>query len=355
MNVSNVTRIFKSRKGKIITGCGCGCFGCSGVLLIFIVIIGAFIFLVASSSSSNSSIIEDNEYGATVVKYATEMDVEPALVMAVIKAESGFNPNAVSPVGARGLMQMIPSTFEGMRNNFFPDDPYTADDLFTPEVSIKYGVKYLSEVMKKYGVKETAIASYNAGQGAVDGWLANSSYSDDGKTLKYIPYSETRTYVQTVMKYYNEYLQQSTFDPSIPPTGGNGETSEFGFIWPCPGTTVINSYWGDGRGHKGLDVSDASCYGNPIVAVQDGTVTWANHSGWGGGYGLGAYISHGNGVSTRYAHMSNCIVTEGQKVTQGQVIGYIGNSGNSYGAHLHFEVRINDVAVDALQYLPSPQ
>lgn len=355
MKTNQVTRFFRSRKGKVIVGCGCGCSGCSGILLIFIVAVGAFIFLVASSSSgSNQSIIEDNEYGATVVKYATEMDVEPALVMAVIKAESGFNPNAVSPVGARGLMQMMPSTFDSMKAAFFPEDSYTADDLFTPEVSIKYGVKYLSEVMKKYGVKETAIASYNAGQGAVDGWLANPSYSDDGKTLKYIPYSETRTYVQTVMKYYNEYLQQSTLDPSVPPTGNNGETSEFGFIWPCPGTTAITSYWGDGRGHKGLDVAGADCYGKPIVAVQDGTVTWANHSGWGGGYGLGAYISHGNGISTRYAHMSSCLVTEGQKVTQGQVIGYIGNSGDSYGAHLHFEVRINDVAVDALQYLPEP-
>ena len=75
----------------------------------------------------------------------------------------------------------------------------------------------------------------------------------------------------------------------------------------------------------------------------------------GGGYGLGAYISHGNGISTRYAHMSQCLVNVGDTVKQGQVIGYIGNTGDSYGAHLHFEVRINDVAVDALKYLPSPQ
>ena len=116
-----------------------------------------------------------------------------------------------------------------------------------------------------------------------------------------------------------------------------------------------HSYWGDGRNHKGLDVSGADCYGKPIVAVQDGTVTWSNHSGWGGGYGLGAYISHGDGISTRYAHMSQCLVNVGDTVKQGQVIGYIGNTGDSYGAHLHFEVRINDVAVDALKYLPSPQ
>ena len=348
------TKIRKHATKWVVGSCGCGCSLPLVGILLLIMVCCSIMTIFASDESQGQGAIQE-QYSNYVMQYSMEFDVPPALVYAVIKAESGFNPNAVSSVGARGLMQMLPSTFESMKNNFFPEDTYTSNDLFTPEVSIKYGTKYLSETLKKYGVKETAIASYNAGQGAVDSWLKNSTYSDDGKTLKYIPYSETRAYVETVMKYYNEYLQQVSTNPEAPVYPDISQPSEFGFIWPCPGTTVITSYWGDGRNHKGLDVSGADCYGKPIVAVQDGTVTWANHSGWGGGYGLGAYISHGNGISTRYAHMSQCLVNVGDTVKQGQVIGYIGNTGDSYGAHLHSEVRINDVAVDALKYLPSPQ
>ncbi len=336
---------------KFTIGAGCSL---PIVSLLFIILLccSLLAILVSDDKVQDGGIQE--QYSQYVMEYAIEFDVSPSLIYAIIKAESSFNPQAVSPAGAKGLMQMIPSTFEGMQQNFFPDDLYTADDLFTPQVSIKYGVKYLSEVLKKYQFKETAVASYNAGQGAVDSWLSNSLYSNDGKILSYIPYSETRAYVETVMQYYEEYRQKANLETQIPEQPEIGETSEFGFVWPCPGTTIITSYWGDGRNHKGLDISGVNCHGNPIVAAQDGTVTWANHSGWGGGYGLAAYVSHGNGISTRYAHMSKCLVNTGDKVRCGQIIGYIGNTGNSFGAHLHFEVRINEIAVDALKYLPAP-
>lgn len=332
-----------------------GSVGCSLPMIGFILLIMiccSMIAIIASDKNAGQTTIEE-KYREYVIQYATAFDVEPAFVYAIIKAESGFDPLAHSPAGAMGLMQMLPTTFDSYRAAFFPNDPYTSADLYTPQVSIKYGTKYLSEALKKYGKKETAAAAYNAGQGAVDSWLQNTLYSSDGKTLKLIPYSETRAYVSTVMQYYNQYLQQITTNPDGIIYPDTSEPSAHGFIWPAPGTNIITSYWGDGRNHKGLDIAGENCYGNPIVAAQDGTVTWANHSGWGGGYGLAAYISHGNGISTRYAHMSRCIVNTGDTVKRGQIIGYIGNTGNSFGAHLHFEVRINDIAVDALKYLPT--
>ena len=76
--------------------------------------------IFASDESQGQGAIQE-QYSNYVMQYSMEFDVPPALVYAVIKAESGFNPNAVSSVGAKGLMQMLPSTFESMKNNFFPE------------------------------------------------------------------------------------------------------------------------------------------------------------------------------------------------------------------------------------------
>ena len=76
----------------------------------------------------------------------------------------------------------------------------------------------------------------------------------------------------------------------------------------------------------------------------------ANHSGWGGGYGLCAYIDHGGGYSTRYGHASKIIVSTGDVVKKGQVIGYVGSTGDSSGPHLHFEIRVNGVAQNPMKW-----
>ena len=85
---------------------------------------------------------------------------------------------------------------------------------------------------------------------------------------------------------------------------------------------------------------------HPIVATGDGTV---GSAGWSGGYGLMVAIAHGDGVQSRYAHMSRLAVAPGQKVRQGDVIGYVGSTGRSTGPHLHYEVRVGGVAVDPLR------
>lgn len=118
-----------------------------------------------------------------------------------------------------------------------------------------------------------------------------------------------------------------------------------GLVWPVPGTLTSGYGMRWGRLHAGIDI--AAGYGTPIQAAASGTVIFA---GWMGGYGNFVIIDHGGGMATAYAHQSS-IAVGGGSVSQGQVIGYVGNTGHSFGNHLHFEVRINGSPVDPLGYL----
>src|SRR5438132_2973514 len=128
----------------------------------------------------------------------------------------------------------------------------------------------------------------------------------------------------------------------------NGDTtpSASGLIWPVNGpvTSPFGYRWG--RLHAGIDIGVP--YGTPIHAAASGTVVLA---AWTGGYGNYTCIDHGGGLATCYAHQSSFAVSAGAQVVQGQVIGYVGSTGHSFGPHLHFEVRINGNPVDPLGYL----
>ncbi len=123
-------------------------------------------------------------------------------------------------------------------------------------------------------------------------------------------------------------------------------------LWPVEGQVTgsfgerIDPFNGEGAFHSGVDISSA--YGTPIVAPADGVVTFTDLLG---GYGKLIMINHGNGISTRYGHLSGFAVTVGQEVHRGDVIGYVGASGRSTGPHLHYEVRINDTPVNPYKYL----
>ena len=126
--------------------------------------------------------------------------------------------------------------------------------------------------------------------------------------------------------------------------GSGGYVSTGSFTWPCPGFTRITTQfneWTYGGYHHGTDIASTggrSIYGAPIVAADSGRVVTATYH-----YSYGNYvmIDHGGGYSTLYAHASSLAVSAGQTVTKGQVIAYVGSTGNSTGPHLHFEVRVN--------------
>jgi murein DD-endopeptidase MepM/ murein hydrolase activator NlpD len=102
------------------------------------------------------------------------------------------------------------------------------------------------------------------------------------------------------------------------------------------------------RAHKGIDLS--APVGTPIYATADGVV---GKAAWFGGYGLYVQLEHGNDLETRYGHMSRLNVAEGQTVHKGDILGYVGTTGNSTGPHLHYEVRVDGVAVNPVPYMQS--
>jgi murein DD-endopeptidase MepM/ murein hydrolase activator NlpD len=129
---------------------------------------------------------------------------------------------------------------------------------------------------------------------------------------------------------------------SAPPSGG----SSSGLRWPvsCPRTSGFGMRWG--RMHEGIDLGCGS--GTPVHAAASGTVVVA---GWVGGYGNFVVIDHG-GLASAYGHNSRLVVHKGQHVGAGQVVSYSGSTGHSTGPHVHFEVRVDGVPRNPLNYLP---
>ena len=124
------------------------------------------------------------------------------LVAAVVATESGFKPDAVSGVGAEGLMQVLPSTAEWIA--FRRGLDYSECDLFDPETNLDYGCWLLKFLLDRYdGSVRNALIAYNAGFGRLDEWLKTGA--DENGELKEIPYAETRNYVDKVMKYMKKY------------------------------------------------------------------------------------------------------------------------------------------------------
>ncbi len=145
------------------------------------------------------------QYADLVEAASKEFGVEEAVIYAVIYCESNFDADAVSTVGARGLMQMMPATFAEMQG--YLGETYDADALFEPQISIRYGTYYLSRMYDRFGDWELAFAAYNAGPTAVAQWLKNDEYSQNGKLVN-IPYPETEKYVEKVagmVEKYKEY------------------------------------------------------------------------------------------------------------------------------------------------------
>lgn len=151
-------------------------------------------------------------YTEEISAYASEYGLEPARVAAVIFCESSFRPEAVSSVGARGLMQIMPETGEWIAEKLGEQATYTHDLLFDPDLNIRYGCWFLNYLQNRFGgdlVKETA--AYHAGGTRVSEWLDNEEYSPDGVTLAYIPFDSTRKYVDKVQIVLEKYKER--FNP----------------------------------------------------------------------------------------------------------------------------------------------
>lgn len=185
--MKKATAVQKTKKNKVIKVI------ISVVLIAGIVVVAGFIFYDKMMKKSYPE-----KYSEYVSKYSDEYDVDEVLLYAIIRTESGFNPKAESSVGALGLTQIMPDTFDWLMRK--TGESYEDDALFTPEISIKYCALFISILQDSFSDRNAVIAAYHAGAGTVKKWLADTQYSSDGTTLEHMPSGDTSHYVYKVTK-----------------------------------------------------------------------------------------------------------------------------------------------------------
>ena len=171
------------------------------VLLLLIV----SVIIIYNAVSLVLQTVYPRSYSEEISRNAEIYDLDEALLYALIETESGFDKNAVSSVGAKGLTQITPETFRWLQTK--TGENYEDDALFEPEVSIKYGAFFLRYLLDEFGDTKTALAAYHAGRGRVNEWLSDPRYSSDGGKLDAIPYNDTDFYAEKVLKVRDRYLK----------------------------------------------------------------------------------------------------------------------------------------------------
>lgn len=172
-------------------------------ILIFAVVAALLFAAFAGSYRTVMKLSYPHKYEEFVEKYSAEFGLDSALLYAVIRTESSFDPSAVSSADAVGLTQITPETFEWLRMKL--GETQGELSLLDPETSVKYGAFFLSYLLDEFGETPVALAAYHAGRGRVNSWLEDPEISPDGKTLTKIPISETAHYVKKVTKALNIY------------------------------------------------------------------------------------------------------------------------------------------------------
>lgn len=167
-------------------------------LILMCLVLAALLLLFGSQKIMQWLYPQD--YSELVTAYAQEQQLDPTLVYAVIKCESGFRPDAVSSVGAKGLMQLTDDTFYWLQSK--TGEKLEPDALFDPATNIRYGTLLLRLHLDEFGDAELALAAYHAGRSRVNQWLKES----DGTTGKeIIQYADTRQYVTKVLETQDLY------------------------------------------------------------------------------------------------------------------------------------------------------
>lgn len=145
------------------------------------------------------------KYEEIVTAQAEKYELEPAFVYAVIRTESGFDPDARSNKDAIGLMQITSETFQWLQSKRGVEEPLPDEALLDPETNISYGVYLLSILKREFGNETAMLSGYNAGMGITATWLEDPEVSADGEHLDEIPYPETQAYVDRVLKSLEMY------------------------------------------------------------------------------------------------------------------------------------------------------
>lgn len=169
------------------------------IILSVIIILGSACYF---EGGRIKAFLYPRKYSVYVEKYSKEYNLDENFVYSIIKAESKFNPNALSHKGAKGLMQIADITRDWAIVELDLDENI---DIYDPETNIMIGCWYLNRLYKEFGDTDLVIAAYNGGSGNVSKWLADEKYSQDGKKLHIIPFDETDKYVKKVNRNYEQY------------------------------------------------------------------------------------------------------------------------------------------------------
>lgn len=175
------------------------------LIVILVIVILLALFCAEPIKQQITKSVYKKEYSEYVTKYAEQYGVEENLIYALIKAESNFNPDAVSHQNAKGLMQLMQSTAEDLAKKSKIN--LNNENILEPEVNIQLGTQYIASLLNKYDCVEVALAAYNAGSGNVDKWISAGKIKADGSDIENIPYKETNTYVRKIMRDYEVYKQ----------------------------------------------------------------------------------------------------------------------------------------------------
>ena len=177
--------------------------GCLVALVLAIFLAAGAVLFGPRLVEAGMKFLYPQRYADLVEREAAQFELDPDLVYAIIKTESGFDSQAVSSAGAKGLMQLTQETFDWI-SSLYPAEDGGAG-VFQPEDNIHCGCALLRLLLDQYGSLEVALAAYNAGMGNVSQWLESGDYSHDGETLHTIPYPETDAYVEKVQRAYQIY------------------------------------------------------------------------------------------------------------------------------------------------------
>ena len=178
------------------------------ILIIVSVIIFVIVFLIFARIPI-LKIMYPRTYEEAVLVYSEEYNVDKNLILALIKAESNFDEDAISNRNARGLMQLMEETAIDVanRNGIELDDENIREELCDVYKNIEIGTAYIASLLGRYENEEVALAAYNAGIGTVDNWIEKGIINKDGTDIENIPYKETNYYVRKILRDYEIYQE----------------------------------------------------------------------------------------------------------------------------------------------------
>lgn len=283
-----------------------------------------------------------------ILAAATKHNVDPNVLAIMMLVESAGNPQAKSPAGAVGLLQIMPKTGESIAKERQLRD-YSPDKLSDPATNIDFGAWYLARQVDTFGKNkdaatrvELAAAAYNGGTQRVREYLSGEKPLSDEtshyKTLVAGMWSERDAPESQTYRTWRERIRSRAAERATSPVIDAQVTMPFG--------NATNPFSGKVEKHAGIDLAKEA--GAPVVAPLGGKVRSAESDG---DRGNAVVIDHGNGLESRFHHLGELAVSPGQTLTKGDKIGTVGSTGKSTGPHVHFEVRDFGEPIDPTQYV----